>query len=442
MTVDADGHIAGPSPYWQPPRPFAGPSRVTEDHLAVLRDLLEEAVRLRLISDVPLGIFLSGGLDSSAILAISNRIGGNLRTFSVTLPVPGLDESRYSRQVAKLWSPSHTEVEIALGDFAKWLPDALGAMDQPTFDGINTYLVARAAREAGLKAALSGIGADELFGGYPFFRTIPLLRTFAEQASRIPSWARTAFPHFSAIPEGSLSSLAGPGKALDLLDCERDSGAQGAELITAAYQVAQTLFPSWARRALTAQPLDARESDKARPRFGLPDEFFEFLCPEIEAMDSAGQVSLLAWRLFLGERCLRDTDTMSMGVSLEVRAPFTDHVLVDQVLRLPGRRRCAGAPDKPFEQRLLEPIFQRQWPRRRKRGFILPFDQWLASPSGGALVAETLQDGSAVSDLGLRPDAVRFLWREHATHQDEVPWSRVWALFVLVHWCKRHGVKL
>src|SRR5207245_232860 len=109
----------------------------------------------------------------------------------------------------------------------------------------------------------------------------------------------------------------------------------------------------------------------------------------------------------------RDTDTMSMGVSLEVRAPFADHVFVDQVVRLPGQLRCAGPPDKPFELKLLESFFKGQWPRRRKRGFILPFHRWLAEPPGNKIIKETLNDESAARAAGLRPQSVHALWAAH-----------------------------
>jgi len=439
MRVASDGRILEQTPYWHPPSPATGHPENLDGRIEALRDLFRESVELRLISDVPLGIFLSGGLDSSGILSTCNRIGGNLRTFSVTLPGQGFDESASSRQVASVWSSKHSEVPIDEDQFWKWLPGALTSLDQPSFDGINTYLVSRAAREAGLKTALSGLGADELFGGYPFFLTMPFIRAFAHLARNIPSRFRASLGRLAGDGHDGLLDLAGPRKVLDLLGWVNGPHELSQDVAIAAYQVVQTLFPSWARRSLLEEPPDYSRDHTGWSRLGLPDEFAALLKTDLSGSDPTGALSLLTWRLFLGERCLRDTDAMSMGVSLEVRAPFTDHVFVDQVLRLPGRLRCAGAPDKPFELKLLESFFEGQWPRRRKRGFILPFHRWLAEPPGNTIVKETLNDESAARAAGLRPRSVHALWEAHRARPDRVPWSRVWAVFVLIDWCRRHG---
>ena len=129
--------------------------------------LLRDAVASQLVSDVPLGAFLSGGIDSSAVVALMREAGQTPRTFSVVFPEKNYDEAQYARQISKRFHTDHAEILLTEGDLLDQLPDALAAMDQPTGDGVNTYVLARAVRSSGVKVALSGLGGDELFGGYP-----------------------------------------------------------------------------------------------------------------------------------------------------------------------------------------------------------------------------------------------------------------------------------
>jgi asparagine synthase (glutamine-hydrolysing) len=175
-------------------------------------------------------------------------------------------------------------------------------------------------------------------------------------------------------------------------------------------------------------------------RAGLPAEFIDFVREDLEGLDPVSATSLLTWRLFLGERCLRDTDAMSMGVSLEVRAPFTDSLLVEKVLRLPGRVRCAGPPDKPFERRALAPYLDGAWLPRGKQGFVLPYRHWLSATSTREMMRESLGDAASVGRAGLDRGAVLRLQSAHNEDPVRVPWSRVWSIFSLVDWCRRTNV--
>jgi asparagine synthase (glutamine-hydrolysing) len=218
-----------------------------------------------------------------------------------------------------------------------------------------------------------------------------------------------------------------------------DGGSEAAANQLSAYQVAQSLFPSRARRRLLAQSVN-RSDEPATNVMGLPVEFVAFLSRELTENDRTAALSHLTWRLFLGERCLRDMDSMSMAVSLEMRAPFTDNLFVEHVWRFPGRLRCAGAPDKPWEWRLMKPLLGDALAPRKKHGFIFPFQSWLQAPAGRTLVGETLLEREAVAAAGLEPRAVADLWETFCRGAVRIPWSRIWALFVLVHWCRRWGV--
>ena len=438
MRVSAEKGILGNECYWRPMYPGSAIKKKAESDVEETRLLFQEAVDIRRVSDVPLGVFLSGGLDSSAVVAGLHQAGVPVRTFSVGFPEDaGNDESGYSRQVASFFDTQHTEIPIISTDFWRWLPGALDAMDQPTFDGMNTYCVAKAAGESGLKVALSGIGADELFGGYPFFRSVPYLRMLARVWGNLPRWSR---PILGGKSSGKawFRCLAGPRKVADLFKFWGGNSENAANQLL-PYQVAQSLFPARARGMLLAQSVNRRD-ERAINVMGLPNEFVTFLSREMPENDQTAALSHLAWRLFLGERCLRDMDSMSMAVSLEMRAPFTDHLFVEHVLRLPGRLRCGGAPDKPWEWRLMETLLGDGLAPRKKHGFIFPFQNWLQTPGGQTLMDGVLRDREAVAGAGLEPGAVADLWEAFCRGAVRIPWSRVWAIFVLVHWCRRWEV--
>lgn len=307
----------------------------------------------------------------------------------------------------------------------RWLDDGLASMDQPTFDGLNTYFVSRAARECGLTVALFGLGADELFGGYPFFRSIPWLARLSRAARRLGLVTRHLRIYRS-------QGVSGPLKTLALLHEPPEAGLE----LLAAYQTAQALFPKWTQDWLLG---DMAVGDNLT-WYGLPYTFVDFLKQEDRDAEAISRVSRYALRLFLGQRTLRDTDSMSMGVSLEVQAPFTDHVFLEALWQEPGKLRCRGAPDKPRELELVRPYLGDDFPKRRKQGFVFPFQQWLQKSQLGTTVKDALASAPALRRAGLEPTAVRAFLERQFHHS--LAWSRVWALYTLVWWVNHHGVHI
>ncbi|HET9315340.1 MAG TPA: asparagine synthase (glutamine-hydrolyzing) [Vicinamibacteria bacterium] len=426
MRVDARGKTLETRRYWRLPVP---PPPEPRD-LSALRDRLLESTRQRLISDVPLGAFLSGGLDSTTQVALMSRLGGDVRTFSITFDEAEFDESAHSSAAARRFGTRHTEVRLRRDRFEAWLPDAVAALDQPSFDGLNTYFVSRAARESGLTVAVGGSGADELFGGYPFFRWVPWLERLSAAGAWLPAAVRRVVVSALARP----LTLAGPAKLLALWDAPAAVGVTGRR--ARAYQSTQTLFPSWSRRFLEGRAI----GDGVVA--GLPPEFVSMVEDELPADCSPLEaVSRLALRLFLGERCLRDADATSMAVSLELRAPFVDHALVEAALAYPASVRCRGIPDKPFAWELAAPFLGEGYPRRRKQGFIFPFERWLREGAALASVRASLSTEGLPASIGLDERAVRTLLRAFADGPHRIPWSRVWALHVVLDWCRRHGLR-
>ena len=160
---------------------------------SICRPILEEAVRLQLVSDVPVGVFLSGGIDSSALVSILSRGGVTPSTFSIVFREAEYSEAEHSRAIAARFRTDHHEINVSQADVLAAIPEALGAMDLPTMDGMNTYFVSRETRRAGVKVALSGLGGDEVFAGYSSFRTVPRMERIAKFWNQLPKSVRIPF---------------------------------------------------------------------------------------------------------------------------------------------------------------------------------------------------------------------------------------------------------
>ncbi len=359
--------------YWQLPSSTDRTTTVPE-----LREELVRTVGMQLVSDVPLGVFLSGGVDSSAVAALASEAAPDaVHTFTVGFDVPAYDERRYAEQVAAAIKSRHTCVVLTEQTFQEQLPDAFKAIDQPTFDGINTYFVSRAARGAGMTVALAGTGGDELFGGYPSFVDIPrALRAGAWLPRPGEGLPRRAF-------EGAVGLLAraGNGVCWDLLKRAPPQTRWGklADVARAApdtlglYQVSYGLFTRETQERLAIGAV--RESQR-RQQFGLPGPVAEEWRRRIDGSEVRHAISLLELSSFVGERLLRDTDAASMAVSLEARVPLLDHVLIEAVAGVDPARRFEPARRKQLLRDLalhrLDPaIFDRP-----KSGFVLPIDTW------------------------------------------------------------------
>jgi len=422
-----------------------GEELVSEDHWSIppippdakadevrLGAVLEEGVGLHLASDVPLAVFLSGGIDSSAIANLAQRAAGTpVHTFTLAFEEEEFNEGPIARRIAEAIGTRHREVVISEQDFVGHLDAALDSLDQPTFDGLNSYYLSRAIREAGFTVALAGTGGDELFGGYTSYRDLPVLYR----------WLRRT----RAIPVSVLGTLAGVGSAL-LAPSRAPVPPQtrwaklpamvrtGGDLL-AMYQIAYSLF------------LPAFRRDLLRPEVredlwhGLPQAMYSRLRSETRERSPLSAIAVAEQRLFLGERLLRDNDVASMASSLEQRVPFVDHLLFETVDRLPDKLRFSPVGRKEILRRVglrgLDPgLFERP-----KVGFVLPFDRWLRRGLRTA-VDETLLDAAAVEASGLNAPAVRRLWEGFLGGAPGLYWSRIWALYVLVRWCQRNGVAL
>jgi len=428
LLLDEAGGTIQERRYWSPGAAAAATTRDPASFSACL----SEASRQHLASDVPLGVFLSGGIDSSAVAALAaQESGARLQTFTVALEESDLDESSHARAVAAALGTDHHEIRLTQETFVGMLPEALASLDQPTFDAINTHCVSRAVREAGITVALAGTGGDELFGGYRSFVDIP-------RAARAARW-------LGLVPEGALrraASLASRGLVRHAGDVPPQTrwGKLGDVLATRGrlvelYQVSYALFTQELLNELVASTPDPASS------YGLPPTRARLLEAWVQDEPVLNAISLLELSSFLGERLLRDTDAASMAVALEVRVPLLDHEVVEQALSLDARRRFRPLGRK---QVLRDVALAQLDPRlfdRPKSGFVLPFDIWCREELRPAMHAR-FEDAALCEAVGLRPEAIGRLWRAWSANAPGLYWSRVWAPYVLLHWAAEHRASL
>jgi asparagine synthase (glutamine-hydrolysing) len=383
-----------------------------------LRDALKESVRIHLESDVPLGPFLSGGIDSSAIVALMSLVSNNRpKTFSVVFSEEKFSEAQHARQVAKKFDTEHHEIHLGEQQLFEMLPDAIGAEDQPTMDGVNTYVVSKAVKEAGITVALSGLGGDELFAGYPTFRRALRLRS----AAHIPGSLRKGVASFGGrVWNDSVQKK----KLWQLMSSDGDPAN--------ACEISRQLFP--------LGEVDSFFIDRGDFVSDLSANF-SYVTEEFNGGDVINAVSLCELRGYMSNTLLRDTDCMSMAHSLEVRVPFVDVEVVHFVLGLPGDWKTNGGRPKPLLQDALGDLLPPEVMYRPKMGFTLPFEDWMQSRLCGE-IDEAFDDERQFELIGLRPKMVREVWRQFLRAPQKVGWSRPWALYVLGRWCEQHQVTL
>jgi asparagine synthase (glutamine-hydrolysing) len=390
--------------------------RSRAEAVARLRSELEESVRLHLVSDVPLGVFLSGGIDSSALVALTSRLTGQPpRTFSVVFDEPEYTEAPHARAVAARFRTDHSETRLTEDQLLDMLPHALASLDQPTMDGINTFVVSKTVKNAGVTVALSGLGGDELFAGYPSFKRALKVDAMSPLAKR---FLRTA----SGVGKLVLNGSTQRSKFWQLAasDCAPAD----------VYRITRQLFPpDYARRVANVRRMTRRAPHADR------------LCLE-PAADVVNQISELELRGYMTNTLLRDTDAMSMAHSLEVRVPLVDVKVVEFALSLPGKWKLGNGTNglaKPLLADAVADLLPRDLLVRPKMGFTLPFEKWMQGRLR-AEIATVLDDGARVREAGLAADGVRDVWRKFLQKPRAIGWSRPWSLYVLARWCEINKV--
>jgi asparagine synthase (glutamine-hydrolysing) len=420
--------------YWDPLKFISGSAPQSDDGQGAdaerkLPALLCDAVLSHLVSDVPVGVFLSGGIDSSCLAALMGIAGVRPATFSLVFREAEFNEAEYSRTIAKKFGTDHHELMISQQDALSSLPEALSAMDQPTIDGVNTWLVSAKARAAGVKVALTGLGADEMFAGYSNFRDVPRLERISADFTKIPALLRRPV----AAAAGVVGGKSDRGRKISQLADERTADKNAA---THPYFVVRSLFNPEERRALFAGDYESAESDMGT-----------LLQKSIAAsanFDPVNRVSYLESHWYMRNTLLRDSDSMSMAHGLELRVPFLDRALVEACFRIPGKDKMRADTPKPLLLRSLGVELPGEIINRPKRGFTLPFEHWLRAEMRPMVEDALSKNGlskHARSENGdaqglLSAASVRDVWNRFLAGRTS--WSRPWSLFVLKRWCEQN----
>ena len=426
LEFDGAGKKVGQQDFWRIPDHAPG-FAMDEGSLG---SILEEGLRLHLASDVPLAVFLSGGVDSSVVANLAQRAAKSpIHTFTLAFEEHELNEGPIARRIAAAIGTEHHEVVLTEARFLENLDAALDSLDQPTFDGLNAYYLSRAIREAGFTVALSGAGGDELFGGYTSYRNLPALDRWSRRVAWAPQSLLIAAAKLATWPlRWSGGTIPPQTRWAKLPEMVR----RGDDLL-ALYQLAYALFLPGFQHELLAPDFAEALTD------GLPAAMRQRLLTETRGRTPLSAISVMEQRLFLGERLLRDNDAASMACSLEQRVPLVDQVVLESVDRLSDQARYQPLGQKAMLRRIglrgLDPaLFDRP-----KSGFVLPFDRWIRRGLKDAM-DQTLQDPQAIAPVGLDPVAVGRLWRAFLDGAPGMYWSRVWAIYVFVRWCHRNRV--
>jgi asparagine synthase (glutamine-hydrolysing) len=375
--------------YWQ--IDFTPEQISLADAQVKVRQVLKESIKYHFVSDVPVGIFLSGGIDSTAILALSTEItSSQLSTYSIAFAEPQWNEGVLAQKVANHFGAKHTEFQVDQTFAKSVLPDFLASIDQPTIDGFNTFCVSKVAHDNGMKVVLSGLGGDEIFGGYKSFQTIPKMVKWGRRLNKL-SYVSQALA--SGLQHwGNTSQLKRFGDFLNNLPTFTSAyrSFRGIFSHSEAISIMRSLTKS---NCIYNQKLADREGERLTP---------------------TDQVSLLELSSYMRNQLLRDSDIMSMRWGLELRVPFVDRTLLESVVSIPSHMRLAQS-----KQLLTASIPEiPEWiVNQPKKGFSFPFASWMETDFG---------------DYFLNPDIPKEISLDS--------WYRRWSLAILKHWLDQVGL--
>ncbi len=372
--------------FWSLRFASTGETGSDEEAAMTVRRALLDSVEHHFVSDVNVGLFLSGGIDSTAVLALARANGrDNIRTFSIGFADDAAaDESGIARRTAEHFGAQHSEWRLDRTSGRALFDEFLPHVDQPSVDGFNTFAVSRLTCREGIKVALSGLGGDELFGGYPSFRQLPRMVRWGHRLGPLRGWAGHALTAFA--PRASLRRLG------DFL--------QQPPTLGNAYAAFRGIHTAAEARALVARFADAAGCDEP-----LPEDR-----PLANHPTEADAISALEMRRYMSNQLLRDSDVMSMANSLELRVPLVDQQVVETLARIPAAQRLL--PGKGLLLRAVPEV--PGWVAGQpKRGFLFPFETWMAGDWGAA----------ATNAKNPTPAGAT--------------WYQKWSMFVFMHWWRQ-----
>lgn len=405
--------------WWKPTQDYVRASNSITEVQRTIREKLTQSVSLRMVADVPFGAFLSGGIDSSILVALMSREHGQkIDTFSVAFKEAEFSEAIYARQVADLYKTNHHEIELGVDAFKEMIPEAFSHMDHPSGDGLNTYVVSKKTREAGIKMAVSGLGGDELFGGYSIFNQVPSLQS--------KKWL-SSFPVYLRKPAGQLNHLL--KGTVESAKVKEILSAPNFDLEYVYQYYRQVTMDDQIRGLLKVNSLpESAVLLSVHDQVGFNKEGW--------GLPALSRISVAEITTYMQNVLLRDADQMSMANGLEVRVPFLDHELVAYALGIRDEIKKPATAKKllvdSFKDLIPEAIYNRP-----KMGFVLPYEIWMKNELK-AFCFERLNELKKISYF--REQGIDAYWQQFLTGNKQVTWSRIWPLVALGDWIKHNGI--
>lgn len=383
---------------------FKATKTTRESAIKTTRDLFLGAVEKRLMSDVPLGAFLSGGIDSSAVVAAMSECGVSINSYNINFNEKQFSEAKYADLIAKKFKTNHTQIDLTADEFLAMFPAAMKALDQPSWDGVNTYVVSKAVKGAGISVALSGVGGDEWFGGYPVFNRLG--GGSIEKLKYIPQTIRQII----AKTANSIKNDYSIAKKFELLASNMS--------LENSYFAIRKLFTQSQINSILKQP----------------SEFNHAYFPNNNEYKA---ISIAEWENYLKPMLLRDTDQMGMAHALEIREPFLDYQLVEFVLSLPDEYKKGTAP-KALLVDAMGDLIPEEIVHRPKMGFVLPWQNWLKNE-----LKTIVNEGLDV--LCYHPqfnaNTINKLRKNYYSNTNNIRWNMILNLAVLGLWIKNNDVE-
>jgi asparagine synthase (glutamine-hydrolysing) len=418
LELDIEGRSINKRQYWDIPlSDDAINYRSVEDHAEELLHRLDESVKMRLVSDVPVGVFLSGGIDSSTVAALAARhYPGNIKAFTVSFDDPTFDESTYAVEVAKRIGVDHQIQPCNVSDMPALIPDIVGGMDEPIGDAslVPTYLLSKFAASQ-LKVVLGGDGGDELFAGYPTYQALKLIRYY----NIFPTEVREVIKRLATVLPVSLANISFDFKVKQLL---RGAGVSQEVM----FFLWMGSFTEAEKRELLSPSI--RQQTIKRNTF---EDLFDYI-KQSNLKNDLERALYLSTKLYLQDDILVKVDRASMASSLEVRAPFLDHTLVEFIAGLPTFLKLNRLTTKYVLKKAASSLLPKTIINRKKKGFGMPVGRWINGQLKD-LFDETLSEGRLRRDGFFNPKYVRELLAQHrALKRDNR--KLLWTLFAFQVW--------
>jgi asparagine synthase (glutamine-hydrolysing) len=390
-----------------------------------MMELLKESVKRRLISDVPLGVFLSGGIDSSTITALAQReVPGKIRTFSIGFEDPSFDESKYASLASKHIGTEHHEQTMVPADLLNIVPGLPDILDEPMADAsiLPTYLLSKFTR-GHVTVALGGDGGDELFAGYPTY----LAHKFAKPYERFLGFCHPVSNFLASLLPVSDDNISFDFKVKKFL-----SGIGYPDGVRNSVWLGSFSFPDL-EKVISPEIHNLFDSHR------LVEEISSYE-REIPTSNLTTLLQYLDLRLYLQESILVKVDRASMACSLEVRAPFLDHELVEYVMGLPSHLKLKGLTSKYILKKAMKDYLPSEVIERKKKGFGVPIAKWVKGPLK-ELFGDLLSPDRIKREGFLNPEYVTTLLQDHLVNKKDNR-KQLWTLLIWELWVNRYHPSL